>query len=202
MDRVRLNKPDLTFIKEVEEKSGQAMAKCYQCGNCTAGCPMSFTFDIPVSKIMRFIQTGQKETVLSSKAIWMCATCETCSERCPNEIEVATVMDVCRHMARRADKCAVRSAKSFGNSFMQSIMWNGRLHEVGTMAGFMLRTGRLITDVDLAPKVLPKGKMSIFPHRTAGKSEVQAILKRFNEGALARVDDAEKKSADQREGAE
>jgi heterodisulfide reductase subunit C len=51
------------------------------------------------------------------------------------------------------------------------------------MALYMARTGRLWTDVDLAPKVLPKGKMAILPHRIAGRKEVADIFRRFKEGA-------------------
>ena len=92
---------DEDFVHRVEEESGQKVSLCYQCGNCTAGCPYTFAYDIPVSQIMRLVQAGQKKTVLSSKSIWLCATCESFTTRCPNMIDVACVMDVLRHMARR-----------------------------------------------------------------------------------------------------
>ena len=183
METVRLNKPDTAFIRAVEDESGQVVSRCYQCGNCTAGCPMSFSFDYSVSRVMRLIQAGQKDAVLSSKAIWMCATCETCTQRCPNEIDVARVMDVCRHMARREKKGAVYAVKAFFDSFLSSVDLNGRTHEIGLMAMFMARTGRFWTDVELAPKMLPKGKMAILPHRIEGRKEVADIFRRFKEGA-------------------
>ena len=183
METIRLDSPDAAFIRSVESESGQLVSRCYQCGNCTAGCPMSFTFDHSVSRIMRLIQAGQKDAVLSSKAIWMCATCETCTQRCPNEIDVAQVMDVCRHMARREKKGAVYAVKTFFDSFLMSVALNGRTHEVGLMAMYMARTGCFWTDVELAPKVLPKGKMAILPHRIAGRKEVAGIFRRFKEGA-------------------
>ncbi len=182
METIRLNKPDKAFTREVEHESGQDLSRCYQCGNCTAGCPMNPEYDFSVTRIMRLIQAGQKDSVLSSRAVWMCATCETCTQRCPNNIDVAQVMDVCRHMARREGR-SVYKIKSFFDSFLSSIAWCGRAHEMGIMTAFMLRTGRLWTDVELAPKVLPKGKMSILPHVVDGRKEVAAILKRFKEGA-------------------
>ena len=183
METIRLNKPDVAFIRAVEDESGQVMSRCYQCGNCTAGCPMSFTYDYSVSRLMRLIQAGQRDIVLSSKAIWMCATCETCTQRCPNEIDVAKVLDVCRHMARRERKGGVYAVKSFVDSFLTSVDLNGRTHEIGLMVMFMARTGRLWTDVELAPKMLPKGKMAILPHRIEGRKEVADIFRRFKEGA-------------------
>jgi heterodisulfide reductase subunit C len=159
---------------------------------------MSVDFDFTVSRIMRLIQAGQREAVLSSKAIWMCATCETCTQRCPNNIDVASVMDTCRHMARRARKGGVYAVKTFFDSFLTSVGLNGRTHEIGLMVMFMARTGRFWTDVELAPKMLPKGKMAILPHRIDGHKEVADILRRFKEGASdeavvrARMDAREK----------
>lgn len=144
---------------------------------------MGFTYDYSVTQVMRLIQAGQKEKVLSSRSIWMCATCETCTQRCPNEIDVAKVMDVCRHMARRAGKGGVYAVKAFFDSFLASVDLNGRTHEVGLMALFMAKTGRFWTDVELAPKMLPKGKMAILPHRIEGRKEVADIFRRFKEGA-------------------
>lgn len=183
METVCLNNPDLAFIRAVEDESGQVVSRCYQCGNCTAGCPMSFTFDFPVSRVMRLIQAGQKQLVLNSRAIWLCATCETCTQRCPNNIDVAKVMDTCRHMSRREGKRGVYSVKSFFDSFMTTVGMHGRSHEIGIMMLYMARTGRFWTDVDLAPKTLPKGKLPIMPHRIEGRKEVEDIMRRFREGA-------------------
>lgn len=182
MKTIRLNDSDLSFIRAVEHESGQTVSRCYQCGNCTAGCPMSFTFDFPVSRIMRLIQAGQKDAVLDSRSIWLCATCETCTQRCPNNIDVAQVMDACRHMARREGKRGVHGVKSFTDSFLNTVNLYGRSHEIGVMLLYMLRTGRFWTDLDLAPKTLPKGKLPLMPHRIAGRKEVSDIFRRFKEG--------------------
>ncbi|MDR2488985.1 MAG: 4Fe-4S dicluster domain-containing protein [Desulfovibrio sp.] len=183
METIGLHEADEDFIREVEERSGQALSRCYQCGNCTAGCPMSFTYDYPVSRLMRFIQAGRKDLVLSARTIWMCASCETCSERCPNKIDVAGVVEACRHMACRAGKDGVYAVKTFWDAFVLSVNQHGRAHEAGLLAMYMFRTGRFWTDVDLAPKMLPKGKIAILPHRIQGRREVAEIFRRFREGA-------------------
>lgn len=60
---------DAAFTREVEERSGQNVSTCYQCGNCTAGCPAGFVYDRQVSQIMRGVQLGLREQVLRSNAI-------------------------------------------------------------------------------------------------------------------------------------
>lgn len=172
---------DAEFVRQVEEESGQKVRLCYQCGNCTAGCPYTFAYDIPVSQIMRLLQAGQKKRILSSRSIWLCATCESCTTRCPNEIDVARIMDVLRHIARREGYAKERNVKIFWDSFLDSLNKHGRVFELGLMTNFMLKTGRLWTDADLGHKVLPKGKLAFKPHEIKGKEEVAAIFKRFKE---------------------
>ncbi|MDR2504156.1 MAG: 4Fe-4S dicluster domain-containing protein [Deltaproteobacteria bacterium] len=182
MECVQLDRGDAGFIRLVEEESGQKLSRCYQCGNCSAGCPMSFAYDYPVSRIMRLIQLGQKKTVLSSRAVWMCASCEACSTHCPNDIEVARVLDVCRHLSRREGYAGVRGARIFTDAFLQSVRWYGRSHELGLMAVYKMRSLRLLDDVELAPGMLLKGKLPLLPHRIKGRDEVAGIFRRYAEG--------------------
>ncbi len=170
---------DGDFVHRVEEESGQQVRLCYQCGNCTAGCPYTFAYDIPVSQIMRLVQAGQKKTVLSCKSLWLCATCESCTTRCPNNIDVARVMDVLRHMARREGHASVPQVKTFWDSFLDSVKAHGRVFELGLTINYVMRTGRFWTDVDLGPKILPKGKLAMKPHEIAGKEHVARIFERF-----------------------
>lgn len=171
---------DADFVRMVEEESEQRVSLCYQCGNCTAGCPYTFVYDYPVSQIMRLVQSGQKEAVLSSKSIWLCATCESCTTRCPNNIDVARVMDVLRHIARRENRVAAGDVKKFWDTFLESVKAHGRVFETGLLASFIAKTGKVWTDVDLGPRIAPKGKLSLIPHQIKGKAEIARIFDRFN----------------------
>ncbi|WP_027183551.1 4Fe-4S dicluster domain-containing protein [Desulfovibrio inopinatus] len=182
MDVVFLDKTrDDAFVAEVERESGQNVALCYQCGNCTAGCPYTFAYDIPVSQIMRLLQAGQKDRLLKCKSIWLCATCESCTTRCPNNIDVAKIMDVLRHQARRHGLAGERNVKVFWDAFLDSVKAHGRVFELGALATYVTRTGRFWTDMDLGPKIFPKGKIGFKPHDIKGKDEVKKIFDRFME---------------------
>ena len=176
-----LNTYDAAFVEEVQRESEQNLSLCYQCGNCTAGCPVSFAYDYPVNQIMRLVQAGRKREALSSHAIWLCASCETCTSRCPNDIDVARIMDVLRHMARREGSAPEKAIKVFWESFLESVEKHGRVFEVGLMASYATKTGRVMTDVDLAPMALRKGKLSLKPHNIEGISEIRGIFNRCRE---------------------
>ncbi|MBP6941432.1 MAG: 4Fe-4S dicluster domain-containing protein [Syntrophorhabdaceae bacterium] len=184
MDTINLsNKVDWEFIEQVKEESGQNPSLCYQCGNCTAGCPYTNYFDYPVSMVMRLLQAGQKDTILNSKAIWLCATCETCTTRCPCEIDVAHIMDTLRIIARREGRVSEKDIKLFYDSFLDSVKQFGRIYEVGTLLMYNLRSGHLFADADLGPKVLTKGKIHFFPTKIKGSDKVAQIFERFQKKA-------------------
>jgi heterodisulfide reductase subunit C len=42
---------------------------------------------------------GLKNRVLNSDALWLCTVCFTCTDRCPQNIEVASVIRVFRNLA-------------------------------------------------------------------------------------------------------
>ena len=175
---------DAAFTAEVEAHSGQNVSTCYQCGNCTAGCPAGFVYDLQASQIMRAVQLGLKDMVLDSKSIWMCLSCSTCSQRCPNNIDVGGVMETLRHMARQEGRVTVPKVEKFWWSFLDTVRAFGRTYEIGTMALYMMRSMRVFTDLDLAPEALKKGKLGFKPHVLPhGAAPVARIFKRYKERA-------------------
>ena len=172
---------DRSFTDQVRQESGQDLVQCYQCGNCTAGCPLSADFDLPVHQIMRLTQAGIKEQALGSRSIWLCATCETCTTRCPNNIDVARIMDVLRHMARREDNVAEKLVKLFHDSFLESVKKHGRVFEMGLLMNYNLRSFNFLADAELGPKLMLKGKLSPKAHEIQGKDAVARIFERFEQ---------------------
>lgn len=181
MDTIKLARRDDNFLREVEARSGQNLRTCYQCGNCTAGCPANFVYDDTVNQLMRGVQMGQKERVLRSRSLWLCLGCSTCSLRCPNDIDVARVMETLRDMAREEGYVSVPKINQFQLSFLNTVRQFGRSYEVGTMALYMLRSLRFWTDLDLVPDALKKKKLSVKPHTMSpeGTAAVQRIMERF-----------------------
>jgi heterodisulfide reductase subunit C len=87
------------LVRRVEEISGQDLLACYQCGECSAGCPAAFAMDLLPSQVIRLVQLGQVEEALGSETIWFCAACQTCYARCPKGVDLSRIMEALREIA-------------------------------------------------------------------------------------------------------
>lgn len=94
---------DPKFKYEVSEVPGaERLMVCFQCGTCTAGCPTArFSDSHRPRKLLRMVQLGLRKQLLSSEAIWYCAGCYTCIDRCPQNVELLNIMTIIRNLAAR-----------------------------------------------------------------------------------------------------
>jgi heterodisulfide reductase subunit C len=99
------------FARKVKEISGEDIALCYQCGLCSAGCPVAFAMDILPRQIIRLVQLGLESDIAKSKTIWLCASCLTCSVRCPRGLDLARVMETLRLINLRKNIDYMRPAE-------------------------------------------------------------------------------------------
>ncbi|CAK0748963.1 Disulfide reductase [Gammaproteobacteria bacterium] len=93
-----------SFVAQVEQLSGQKLLACYQCGNCSAGCPMADHMDILPNQIIRLIQLGMREYLLASNAVWTCVSCMTCNTRCPKNVRIAEIIEAVREIVLRTNE--------------------------------------------------------------------------------------------------
>ncbi len=100
---IKFGKEEREFRQKIEEISGENIFSCYQCGKCSAGCMFSDKMDRTVNQQILRIQLGQKEKVLSANTHWVCASCLTCSVRCPRDIDVAAIMEAIREYTLREE---------------------------------------------------------------------------------------------------
>ena len=92
------------FIEKINELSGQNVKLCYQCATCSGSCPMTDRMDFFPRKVMHMIQFGQEEQMADVNTCWVCASCYTCSVRCPRGIDIARVMEALRQISLRKNQ--------------------------------------------------------------------------------------------------
>ncbi|GAB4558080.1 MAG: hypothetical protein Kow0047_02920 [Anaerolineae bacterium] len=152
-----------SLAEVIHQELGQNVFLCNQCLRCSSGCPLSEHFDLLPSQVMRRLQLGD-DAVLESKAIWLCASCQTCTTRCPQGLDVAGIMDALRIEARRRGlPPAVPQVAAFQRLFLGEVRALGRLYEVGLMAGLNLATKQPLKDVPMGLEMLRRRKLRLLP---------------------------------------
>lgn len=104
---LRLSLENMKFMRKVQDLSGENVLLCYQCGECSASCPMASEMDLLPSTLIRLVQLGHKD-VLNSKTIWLCSSCFSCLVRCPRGLDLSRVMEALRQMNLRRNIDYVR----------------------------------------------------------------------------------------------
>lgn len=119
------------------------VSACYQCKKCSAGCPLTFAMDLYPDQVIRLALLGQEATVLACRTIWVCSACETCTTRCPNQIDIAGVMDWLKEEALRRGYASPQPAVTrFHQTFLDTVrLAGGRLSEPLLLGLYQLKRG-------------------------------------------------------------
>jgi len=172
-----------TLAYSIEKNVEVHTQKCYQCGKCSAGCPVAEEMDLPPSMVLRLLQTEEpanEEKVLRSMSIWLCVTCEMCLSRCPMEIDIPSMMDFLRQKSIKEKKVNPKAKKiiAFHKSFLNSIRFTGRLFELGLILDYKRQSLNMTQDITLAPKMISRGKLHIIPDMVRDKTHIANIFKK------------------------
>ena len=171
---------NLDFVRKVEKLSGTSVRRCFQCGKCSAGCPMRSFMEHPPNRVVRLLQLGQYERVLAGRSIWYCASCETCSTRCPNKVDLAAIMDALRKCSWDAQGPSKESFVQLANRiFIENIRTYGRQYEMRLAAVFNVKSGQFLKDFMLGPSLLAKGKLKMFHQKNRNLHEIEKIFSRI-----------------------
>ena len=169
---------DTSFSEQVKAESGADIDRCYQCLTCSLGCPSAFAMDYLPHQIVRMVQLGLREQVLTSATIWVCADCQACATRCPNEVDIVKMMDALREISLREGLAKERGVADFHRIFLGNIERWGRQHELSLILMLKLKTRDLFSDVPSGIRMLLKGKLKLLPGRFKEIKKVKDIFQR------------------------
>jgi heterodisulfide reductase subunit C len=127
---VQLDDLDSGFRHEIAAEPGGEMIRfCFQCGTCTASCPVRAVEDrFNPRRIIRMALLGMKREVLTSSFVWLCSSCYACQERCPQGVKITGIMGAIRNIAVRN-----RLVPAMFLGQVASLKAHGRVYEVGEL---------------------------------------------------------------------
>ena len=164
------------LAKKIAADAGVTLSDCYQCGKCSAGCPMADAMDVQPRQVVRLLQLGMADRLLSSKTIWLCAGCHMCVDRCPNDIDLPALIEHARYEAQRIKLCTVPDVGKFNDIFMENVKNFGKSQESILQGAYNLMSGKLMQDMDKAPHMLRHGIVGPELHVVKHREHVRKLL--------------------------
>jgi heterodisulfide reductase subunit C len=141
-------------------------------------------------RVIRLALLGQEDQVLGCRTIWVCSSCETCTTRCPNGIDIAGVMDWLKEESiKRGYSTPQPRVTRFHQTFLDAIrLGGGRLQEPLLLGLYMMRaggtvsrlmSGELFKELRLGMALFRRGRLKLhFPKRLKGAKEIKQILQK------------------------
>ena len=130
--------PDLEFARALSGTVPGSLSSCYQCGTCTAVCPMN----VPVRSIMRGAQIGVRELAIT-EGLWQCATCKQCEVACPREVDITGVIHSLRGISYGERKAPSKLESALWRVYEEGTAWEGKKNERAKWAeGLNVKVGK------------------------------------------------------------
>lgn len=162
----------------LSENTKTSVSRCFQCKKCSSGCPVGFTMDTLPHQVMRLVQLDCEPDVLAMNTHWVCSGCLTCTTRCPNDIDIAAVMDELRQHASRKKAVSEKPLELFHRLFLNQVRLHGRVHELSVISKYKVLSGQLLNDIPMGIGMFFKGKLKIFPKRIKRPREIRRLFEK------------------------
>jgi heterodisulfide reductase subunit C len=136
--------------------------------------------DITPREVIALFRAGDIESILSSRTIWICASCYSCVVRCPQGVQVTDIIYALKRLAIEQKIFPKRfPVNVLSNSFVTLTNKYGRSYEPGLILSFFLKTNpfKLLKMLPLFLKLLPKGRIGLLPKKIKRLKPFSRILK-------------------------
>jgi heterodisulfide reductase subunit C len=87
------------LLGEIKKAGAFDIGACFNCGNCTAICPLSKEGEEFPRKMIRYATVGLEDKLLSSAELWSCDYCGECTKTCPRDADPGAFMMAARRYA-------------------------------------------------------------------------------------------------------
>jgi len=168
------------FLRKVRElPKGEKIDQCIQCGTCSASCPTSAAMEYGPREIIAALRAGMLDRVLKSNTVWLCASCYSCSVRCPANIPFTDVM---YELKRLGIKYGIYPKRTTGavmaKAFVEIVGKYGRNAEPWLIRKYYFRTNplKMVGQLKLTSKLMARGRLDFFPHTIKGIDGLQKMV--------------------------
>ena len=177
VDSVQLTEQFLAEI--MASPAGEKIRSCIQCGTCSASCPTSYAMDHTPRQVIAFFRAGMLDEALKSKTVWMCASCYSCTVRCPAGIKLTDVMYELKRLGTEYGLTPPdETLPVMSKAFVNSVEKHGRNFETGMMTEYTMRTGPLggLRLLPFGLKMLQRGRLKLRAETIKGTADLRKMV--------------------------
>ena len=138
---------DRDLYPELQRYGANDISACFNCGVCSAICPLSEDGASFPRRMSRYAQLGMRDKLLSSPELWSCYGCSECTNSCPTQADPASFMAAARRYAV-ASYDRTHLAQFLATSKLFSFVFVTAL--VGLLAAFMYSVHKPVDGSTLA----------------------------------------------------
>lgn len=84
------------LLRDIKRFGAVDVSACFNCGNCSAVCPLSEGGESFPRRVIRLGQLGRAEELLASDEPWLCHYCGECTRTCPRQADPGEYMAAVR----------------------------------------------------------------------------------------------------------
>jgi heterodisulfide reductase subunit C len=168
------------FSREIMNVSGcEQLQSCIQCGTCSGTCPLSIYMDFSPRQVMALVRADFKNEVLSSKTVWLCASCYACTVECPRQIRITDIMYA---LKQRAIKDGIYPKRFpipiLAKEFSEMVRSKGRITETLLVMRLFLKANwrAVFSSWRLGLGLIRTGRFVIRAERIERRAELAAML--------------------------
>lgn len=173
------------FLEQVKQiPSGERIKRCIQCGTCTGSCPVSYAMDISPRELIALFRAGEMETIMKSRTIWICASCYSCTTRCPSGIKITDIIYALKRTAmEKKYESNAPQVQTLANLFVANLMAYGRLHEGTLIRKYYMKTNiwKMFGLISLGKKMFSTKRIAPFPKKIKQHEALSRIIKKAQE---------------------
>ena len=200
IDLSGISDDDLRACEAIAAEAGVNLKDCYQCGKCTAGCPLADGMDLMPREVIRYLQMGAIDVVLEAKTPWICAQCVVCSSRCPQNVDICSTMRAVRLASKAAGKKPLIEADLFDDTFIANVRAHGVSNEQYLAAAYNIKSLHFTQDMGNAGRMVKRRMVGVLMHNTEGRKDVAALVDRALAADAARRGASSNEPADEKGG--
>ncbi len=168
------------FIDKVHQlPQGKKIDQCIQCGTCSGSCPTAGAMEYGPREIIAALRAGMIDRVLGSNTVWLCASCYSCTVRCPAKIPLTDVMYELKRLGVKYGLYPKKTTNAvMARAFAESVDKYGRNAEMQLIRKYYLRTSplKMFGQLGFAMTLFRKGRLSFFPHKVRALDGLRKMM--------------------------